>query len=232
MALYAIADLHLSFGVDKPMDVFPGWQDYVQRLEKNWRALVSEEDTVVIPGDISWGIDLQEAKADLAFIDSLPGNKILIKGNHDYWWPSRKKAETFLEENGIQSVRMIYHDAVLVEGIAVCGTRSWFYEEGDAGSKVYKREWLRLQMSLEEARRLNGREIVVFLHYPPVYGDFIYEDYIELMREYGVRRCYYGHLHGKARSMAVNREFRGIRFRLISADEVQFCPLLVPTENR
>ncbi len=230
MALYAIADLHLPFGVEKPMDIFSGWQDYVQRLEKNWRALIGEGDTVVIPGDISWGIDLLEAKADLAFIESLPGNKILIKGNHDYWWPSRKKAEAFFDENGIKSVRMIYHDAIPVEGIAVCGTRSWFYEEGDAGSKVYKREWLRLQMSLEEAKKLECREIIVFLHYPPVFGEFVYEDYIDLMREYGVKRCYYGHLHGKARSMAVNREYRGIRFRLISADELEFCPLFVTPE--
>lgn len=227
MALYTIADLHLSLGVKKPMDIFQGWQDYVQRLESNWISLVGEEDTVVIPGDISWGIDLQEAREDLLFLERLPGRKILIKGNHDYWWPSRAKSDQFFEEQGISSVRMIYHDAVLVDGIAVCGTRSWFYEEGDTENKVYRRELMRLQMSLEEAKKLDAGEIIAFLHYPPVYGEYVYEDYIELMRVYGVRQCYYGHLHGKARALAVNREFRGIRFRLVSADELQFCPLRV-----
>ena len=160
MALYTIADLHLSLGVKKPMDIFQGWQDYVQRLESNWTSLISEEDTVVIPGDISWGIDLQEAKKDLLFLERLPGKKILIKGNHDYWWPSRKKSDLFFEEQKISSIRMIYHDAVLVEGIAVCGTRSWFYEEGDTDNKVYRRELMRFQMSLEEAKKLGAGEII------------------------------------------------------------------------
>ena len=231
MSLYAIADLHLSISVAKPMDIFHGWNDYMLRLKNNWNHLITDKDTVVIPGDISWGLDLSEAKDDLLFLDSLPGQKILIKGNHDYWWPTRNKADHFLAENNIVTLRMIYHDAVLVENTAVCGTRSWFYEEGDTDSKVYRRELLRLRMSLDEAKKTDPDEILVFLHYPPIYGDFIYHDYIELMKEYGVKRCFYGHLHGSSINNAFNGNYNGIDFKLISADSLGFCPLYISLLN-
>ena len=229
MSLYAIADLHLSLGAEKPMDIFHGWNDYMLRLKKNWEKLITDNDTVVVPGDISWGLDLNEAKDDLVFLDHLPGQKILIKGNHDYWWPTHNKANKFMEETCIKTIRMLYHDAVLIDNTAVCGTRSWFYEEGETDSKVYRRELLRLEMSLEEAKKLGSDEIIVFLHYPPIYGEYIYNDYIDLMVNYNVRRCYYGHLHGNSINYAYNSSYKGIEFRLISADSLGFCPLFIAT---
>ena len=227
MAIFTIADLHLSGGVEKPMDVFQGWDDYIFRLEKNWLSLISMEDTVIIPGDISWGIDLSQAKEDLLYLDNLPGKKILIKGNHDYWWPTRNKITAFFKDNNINTITMLYHDSVLVENIAVSGTRSWFYEEGDITSKVYKRELLRLSMSLEEASKYLPQEIIVFLHYPPIYGGYVYSDYIDLMKKYEVKRCFYGHLHGSSINSAFNGVYEGIQFRLVSADSLKFCPLYI-----
>lgn len=232
MSLFAIADLHLSYGVDKPMDIFAGWQDYLYRLNKNWITTVKEQDTVVIPGDISWGIDLEQAKKDLVYLDQLPGTKILIKGNHDYWWPTKKKIEEFFEENDIHNLIMLYHDAFAVEDVAICGTRSWFYEEGDVESKVYKRELQRLHMSLESASLLQKEEIIVFLHYPPIYKEYIYEDFIDLLVQYGVKRCYYGHLHGPSINAAFNGEYKGIRFKLISSDSLRFSPLPIINYSR
>ncbi len=227
MAIFTIADLHLSGGVEKPMDVFQGWDDYIYRLEKNWRSLISTGDTVIIPGDISWGIDLSQAAADLFYLDRLPGKKILIKGNHDYWWPTRNKINAFFRDNGINTITMLYHDSVLVGDIAVAGTRSWFYEEGDTTSRVYKRELLRLSMSLESAKQYSPEEIMVFLHYPPIYGSFIYSDYIDLMKKYDVKRCFYGHLHGSSIISAFNGIYDGIQFKLVSADSLKFCPLFI-----
>lgn len=231
MSIYTIADLHLSFGTEKPMDVFQGWDDYLYRLEKNWHNLISDDDTVIIPGDISWGIDLEQATPDLLYINSLPGNKILIKGNHDYWWPTKNKSNRFFIENNICSIQMLYHDSILIGKTAICGTRSWFYEEGDEGSKVYRRELLRLKMSLDEAKKLQPDEIIVFLHYLPIYGEYIYSDYIKLMKSYEVKRCFYGHLHGSSIYAAFNGQYDGIEFRLVSADALRFCPLYVPGLN-
>ena len=229
MALFTIADLHLSLDVPKPMDVFQGWSDYTARLEKNWNLLVTDKDTVVIPGDISWGIDLDQAKKDLLFLNDLPGQKILIKGNHDFWWPTKNKIEAFFLENGIESIYMIYHDSVLVGKTAVCGTRSWFFEEGETDNKVYRRELLRLEMSLQSAQRLMPEEIIVFLHYPPVFNGYVYHDYLDMMKKYGVKRCYYGHLHGISINSAFNGTYEGIQFKLVSADSLGFCPMYVHT---
>ena len=174
MALYAIGDLHLSLGTDKPMDDFYGWDHYVERLESNWRRLITEQDTVVIAGDISWGMTMEEAHADFAFLQSLPGQKLLIKGNHDYWWQTRRKMDVYLSENGFSTLRIVHNDAVAVDDrLAVCGTRGWFYDaEGDADKKVLNREVGRLHASVQAAKE-TGCEPTVFLHYPPVYGDSV-----------------------------------------------------------
>ena len=172
MSIFAIADVHLSLGVKKPMDIFHGWQDYEKRLEENWRLLVRDEDTVVLPGDISWGMTMQQSLPDLQFLDRLPGQKIILKGNHDYWWPTRAKMDAFFEQNGISTVRALFHDALLVEGKALCGTRSWFYEQDEPDEKVFLRELGRLRMSLEEAKKLQAEEIIAFLHYPQLYQNF------------------------------------------------------------
>ncbi len=222
MAIFAIGDLHLSTACNKPMDVFPGWQDYVARITTDWRERVSPEDTVVIAGDISWGMSLEEAKSDFALLESLPGRKILLKGNHDYWWNSRKKMESFFEQNGLSSLTILHNSCVAVEGIALCGTRGWMLEEGcEHDRTIAAREEGRLRMSLESAR-VADLPPVAFLHYPPLFADSMSGGMIELLREYGVTRCFYGHLHGQACQMAFQGEYLGIEFHLISADHLKF----------
>ena len=224
MSIFAIADVHLSLGVKKPMDIFHGWQDYEKRLEENWRLLVRDEDTVVLPGDISWGMTMQQSLPDLQFLDRLPGQKIILKGNHDYWWPTRAKMDAFFEQNGISTVRALFHDALLVEGKALCGTRSWFYEQDEPDEKVFLRELGRLRMSLEEAKKLQAEEIIAFLHYPPLYQNFRCEEILALLKEYGVARCFYGHIHGPSIQYAFQGESDGITFKLVSADSLRFVP--------
>ena len=227
MKLFAIADLHLSLGTDKPMDSFPGWHDYVSRLERGWKAVVGEEDTVVIAGDISWGMSLEQAGADFAFIHRLPGRKILLKGNHDYWWTTRKKMDAFFQEKGWDSLYILHNDAYKAEGIAVCGTRGWFYDaEADADKKILLREVGRLRSSIQAARALGG-EPVVFLHYPPVFADTVCPEIWEELLRQGIRRCYYGHIHGYGIRSAFNGEKEGIRLKLISADALSFAPLRI-----
>ena len=228
MALFAIADLHLSLGTNKPMDDFPGWNGYVQRLEQNWRAIVRPADTVVIAGDISWGMTLSEAKADFAFLQTLPGQKLLFKGNHDYWWTTRRKMDAFLAENGFDSLRIVHNDAVPVDSrTAVCGTRGWFYDaERDEDKKVLRREIGRLRASVEAGRK-TGLEPLVFLHYPPVYAGAVCTEMLETLHELDIRRCYDGHIHGAGIRRAVYGDYEGIRLQLISGDSLSFKPLLV-----
>lgn len=228
MALYAIGDLHLSFGTDKPMDDFRGWDHYVERLERNWRALVESEDTVVIVGDISWGMSLSEAAADFAFLQSLPGRKLLLKGNHDYWWATRRKMDQFLQDHGFDSLRILHNDAAAVDDTwAVCGTRGWFYDaEADADKRVLNREIGRLHLSAQEAKK-TGLPLVAFLHYPPVFGDSVCEEMVQALREEGITRCYYGHIHGAGIRKAFNGCFRGMELQLISADALSFVPCRV-----
>lgn len=228
MSLFVIADLHLSFGANKPMNIFRGWDNYEERLEKNWRSLVTGEDTVVIPGDISWAMKLNECYEDFKFIHNLPGKKLLLKGNHDYWWDTRRKIENYLRENGFDSIEIVFNSAKAVGEYAVCGTRGWFYDaEADSDKKVLNREVGRLRTSITEALK-TGLEPVVFLHYPPVYGDQRCDDILNVLKEYNIKKCYYGHLHGSnVAKKAVTGEFEGINFKLISSDYVKFVPILV-----
>ena len=228
MALFVIADLHLSLGADKPMDVFPGWNDYVQRLEKNWNSLIKPEDTVVLAGDISWAMNLEDALEDFAFIHSLPGEKIIMKGNHDYWWSTRNKADSFFAAHGFTSLRILHNCAYRVGERALCGTRGWLYNSESAEDrKIVLRESGRLLASIEEGKKLGG-ELTVFLHYPPVYDTMECREILDLLVEQGVKECYFGHIHGQyAAKKALVGEYRGVRMRLISADFVNFCPVLV-----
>lgn len=227
MSLFAIGDTHLTFGTDKPMDIFGGWQDYVRRLEENWRAVVEKEDIVVIPGDISWAMSLEEALPDFMFLHSLPGTKLIMKGNHDYWWSTMKKLNLLLENNGIDSVHMIFNNAYEAGDFAVCGTRGWFYDASTgADKKVIAREAGRLKVSIEQAR-ITGKEIISFLHYPPVTNEAECSEIMQVLRDENIRRCYYGHLHGESRRFAVNGEYDGIKFGLVSADHLGFCPKLL-----
>lgn len=228
MAVFAIADLHLSLGSDKPMDVFRGWEDYVLRLEKNWRAVVRDGDTVVIAGDISWAMRLEEAVRDFAFLDGLPGKKLLFKGNHDFWWSTKRKIETFFAEQGFSTLTPVFNDAVRVGDITVCGTRGWLYNAETAEDrKIVARENGRLTLSLEAAKALGGTP-VAFLHYPPVYDTAVCEVLLDTLKHYGVRDCYFGHIHGEhAAKKAPVGEYEGIRMRLISCDYIGFLPELV-----
>ncbi len=232
MALFAIADTHLSINKPKSMTVFRGWDDYVQRLEKNWRQLIGPEDTVVIAGDVSWGINLQEAADDFAFLHALPGKKLLLKGNHDYWWTTRRQMDLFLEEHGFDTLRIVHNDAVEVDGkIAVCGSRGWFIEaDTPQDTKVILREAGRLRTSIQAAKQ-TGLEPVVFLHYPPLFADQHCQEITQVLAEEGITRCYYGHIHSAGIRLAVEGVHDGVDYRLISADGLGFCPLLVsPTD--
>ncbi|MCY1714334.1 metallophosphoesterase [Caproiciproducens galactitolivorans] len=228
MSLFAIADLHLSLGCDKPMDVFPGWQNYTDRLEKNWRAVVGRDDTVVIAGDISWAMKLEEAINDFSFINSLPGKKLILKGNHDYWWSTRKKIEDFLKQNGLDTIRIIHNNAVIVGEVAVCGTRGWLYNaETDEDVKIVNREVGRLNASIDDAEK-QGAKPVVFLHYPPVYDGAECKGILDVLKERGIQKCYFGHIHGsEAARRAITGEYEGIKMVLISCDYLNFMPALV-----
>ena len=196
MALFAIADLHLSLGCNKPMDVFPGWRDYVLRLKQNWENIVTEKDTVVIAGDVSWAMHLKDSVKDFMFIHSLPGKKLILKGNHDYWWSTRNKMESFFQENGFDSIQIIHNNAFAVDNIAVCGTRGWLYRsESQEDMKIVNREVGRLQASLTDAEK-TGMEPVVFLHYPPVYDGMACQELLEVLENHKIKNCYFGHIHG------------------------------------
>lgn len=228
MSLFAIADLHLSLGCDKPMDVFNGWQNYTEKLEKNWRSIVNQEDTVVIAGDISWAMKLEDAEKDFAFIHSLPGKKLILKGNHDYWWTTKKKIDAFLSEHGFTSIQIVHNNAYVVGDMAVCGTRGWLYNsESDEDFKIVNREVGRLNASLDDAKRQEANPIV-FLHYPPVYDTLQCEEILSVLETRGIKNCYFGHIHGsEAARRAVTGEYHGIKMHLISCDYLSFLPVLV-----
>lgn len=228
MALYAIADLHLSLGSNKPMDVFEGWHDYVARLEKNWRLTVREEDTVVVAGDISWAMKLEEAYQDFAFIHALPGKKVFLKGNHDYWWSTKSKIDSFLAEHGFDSIQIVHNNSYPVGQYAVCGTRGWLYNAAsDEDIKIVKREVGRLNASIEHALA-KGLQPIVFLHYPPVYDGMVCNEILQVLLDRGIQQCYFGHIHGtQASKRAVTGEYQGIHLHLISCDYLGFLPLLV-----
>ena len=227
MSVYAIGDTHLSFSVDKPMDIFKGWDDYAQRLETNWQKLIEDDDTVIINGDISWAMSLEEAEKDFEFLNNLKGTKIISKGNHDYWWNTVTKMEKFCKEKGFDTIKFLHNNAYKVGDIAVAGTRGWFFDaESENVDKVMARECARLQRSIDEAKKLCD-DVVVFLHYPPTSIIRDCEPIMNVLKENNIKRCFYGHLHGGAIKGAINNEKDGIKFRLVSADYLDFCPLFI-----
>lgn len=227
MSLYAIGDLHLSLGGDKPMDVFGGrWLNYVDKLREGFSSL-TDSDVTVLCGDLTWGMSLEGAREDFMFIDRLPGRKVVLKGNHDYWWSTAAKARRFFAENGIDTIDILYNNSCLYGDTALCGTRGWFYEEerGTAHDrKIMLREIGRLEASLKAAGEM---EKIVFLHYPPKYMNYECPEILELLEKYGVCECYYGHIHGKGCSAAFQGVKNGVQFRLVSADHVNFTPVKV-----
>ena len=224
MSLFVIGDTHLALGCDKPMDVFGGrWTNYVAKLREGF-SVVGPEDVTVLCGDLTWGMTLEEAREDFLFLHRLPGRKIIVKGNHDYWWTTAAKAYHFFEENGLDTLDILNNNCYFYGSHAICGTRGWFYEEarGDAHDrKILNRELQRLETSLKAA---GEREKLVFLHYPPKLLNYECCEIVDLMCEYRVSQCWYGHLHSGARSLAYEGMYRGIRFGLISADHLYFIP--------
>jgi len=228
MALYAIGDLHLSIGTNKPMDIFGSrWENHAEKLANSFSALTSDDITVVC-GDLSWGMDLNEAREDFLFIDRLPGKKIILKGNHDYWWTTATKTKSFFKENGIQTIDILNNNCFFYgQDAAICGTRGWFYEE-DTGSqhdkKILSRELQRLETSLKAA---GDRTKYVFLHYPPKYGAYVCPEILDMFEKYGVALCCAGHIHGKSLQSVFEGKFRQVEYKMVSADHLNFCPLRI-----
>ncbi len=232
MALYAISDLHLALSTDKPMDVFGArWSNYMDRLTEQWRATVADEDTVVLPGDISWATYLENAVEDFRFINSLPGRKIISKGNHDYWWTTLSKLEKFLTGNGFSTIRFMHNNSFRVESNVICGTRGWKMP-GDDGftaedRKIYQRELQRLELSLKSVEVLPGDRLIAAMHFPVFNSKGVSSEFLEVMQRYGVSLCIYGHLHGDAFKNTVDGMREGVEFRLVSADYLEFRPVML-----
>ncbi len=227
MALYAIGDFHLSLSGDKPMDVFGDiWKDHAEKI-KNAFSTLNADDVCVLCGDLSWAIGLEEAKEDFRFIDDLPGRKIILKGNHDYWWSTLSKMNTFFSANGFTSIRILNNNSFLYHDMAVCGTRGWFFEE-ETGSlhdrKMILREAGRLRRSLESA---GDAEKLVFLHYPPLFQNYICRELTDLLEEFDVKLCCYGHIHAAACRAAFSGWHGGTEYKLVSADHLAFKPLKI-----
>jgi len=226
MSLYVLADLHLCFSdPTKTMSIFNGWQDYQERIKKHWLENIKDGDTVVLPGDISWGMSLAEAVPDFRFINELPGEKIIIKGNHDYWWTTMKKMEELLSAEGFTTIKILHNNHYRYENYGICGTRGWVNMPGETqDEKVLKREVQRLETSIRSALAEN-LEPIVFLHYPPIFATNFNYDILEILYRYNIKDCYYGHIHGRsAHELCVKNTYDDINFHLIAGDYLQFIP--------
>lgn len=230
MSIYTIGDLHLSFHENKPMSIFgENWKGHEEKIKKDWIEKVTKNDLVVLPGDFSWSTYLEDTYEDFSYLNSLPGKKILLKGNHDYWWGTLTSMRRFLEENNFKNIDFVYNTAYEFENYIIAGTRGWGQNEEGENKKLLKREVERLELSLEKAAKLNEKEekeILVFLHYPPITNSNIINnemsDFIKTMKKYDIRRCYYGHLHSNSIKEAIEGRYYGIDFKLVSADGLEF----------
>ena len=227
MKVFAISDLHLSFSSDKPMDIFGGaWVGYMDKLEEGL-SIIQPEDTTVLLGDLSWALDLPGARKDFEWINGIPGRKIILKGNHDYWWSTAAKFTRFCQENHFENLHLLNNNCFFYDEWAICGTRGWFFEEERSGQhdeKVFRRELIRLETSLKAA---GDAPKLVFLHYPPRYKGYECREILELLERYQIRRCFYGHLHGGSHKLALEGLWDGVEFRLVSADYRNFRPFNV-----
>ena len=228
MSIYVIADLHLSFSVDKPMDVFGNnWEYHADKIKRNWIEKVKPGDTVILPGDFSCVTYLDESKQDFEYLNSLPGKKILLKGNHDYWWNTVSKMKKFLNENNFDNIDFLYNNSYLIENKIIVGTRGWITNLKNKNDiKILKRENLRLEMSIKDGIQKYGddKEIIAFIHYPPFYKEAVSEDidFIKTLNKYNIKKCYYGHLHGDSHKEAIEGLVNGIEYKLISSDFLDF----------
>lgn len=232
MSIFTIGDLHLSFGTDKPMDIF-GWGNHSETIKKNWIENVKSQDTVIIPGDFSWAMQLEETYQDFAFLEGLPGKKIISKGNHDYWWNTMSKMTKYLAENHFETIEFLQNNSYLAEDKIIVGTRGWMTNNwnSEENYKILKRENERLKLSIQDGFKKFGeeKEIICFLHYPPFFRENVPSEinFIETLTQYGIRKCYYGHLHGEAQKDAFIGKKDGIDFELVSSDYLEFKPKLI-----
>lgn len=228
MSIYVIGDLHLSFGVNKPMNIFgENWEKHYEKIKENWLRKVKDEDTVILPGDFSWATYLEESEKDFEFLNNLSGKKILLKGNHDYWWTTVTKMKKFLEEKNIQNIDFLYNNSFLIENKIIAGTRGWIINPNSKENyKILKRENDRLKLSLESGIKSFGedKEIIAFLHYPPFYKDIVSEeiDFKKTLENYKVKKCFYGHLHSDSHKEAIEGKINGIEYCLVSSDYLKF----------
>lgn len=230
MSIYTIGDLHLSFKENKPMSIFgENWSEHEEKIKKDWKEKVKENDLVVLPGDFSWAMYLKDTDEDFKYLNELPGKKLLIKGNHDYWWTTIKSMRNFLEENNFKNIDFIHNNSYEFEDKIIVGTRGWSKNEGTPDDdKIIKREVLRLELSIKDGIEKYGedKEIIVFMHYPPIIKSNLIDnelsDFIKVMKKYNIKNCYYGHLHSNSIREAVEGEHYGIEFKLVSADGLDF----------
>ncbi len=231
MAIFAISDLHLSLNGEKPMDIFGSrWENYIHKMQEVWNQVVKPEDLVIIPGDISWAMYLEDTDKDFTYLNALNGTKLLLRGNHDYWWTTLNKMENFVKEQGFDTLRFLKNTAFVWENTAICGTRGWTIPHPDANGedrKIYERERQRLLLSLEAAQNVGAAEILVATHFPPVEQDSCSSGFLDIMREYGVKECLFGHLHAAAHRLAPQGDYDGIRLRLVACDYLNFTPILI-----
>lgn len=226
MSLYVIGDIHLCFSdPSKTMSIFPGWEDYQERIRENWLNTVKNDDTIVLAGDISWGMSMQQAIPDFRFINELPGQKIVLKGNHDYWWATLKKMEDFLAAEGFNTIKILHNNHFAYGKYGICGTRGWVNIPGETqDEKVLRREVQRLETSIKSAVAA-GLEPLVFMHYPPIFASNFNYDILEILYRYKISDCWYGHIHGRsAHQLCVTNTYDDINFHLISGDYIQFMP--------
>ena len=232
MRVYAISDLHLSFNTDKPMDVFgEKWENYESKVKENVDKMLSDDDVLIIAGDLSWAMQIAEAREDLDFIGSLKGQKIIIRGNHDYWWKSISAVREQVESSQTFALQ---NDSVKIGKFVFAGTRGWVVPEpgkgmSDEDKKIYNRELIRLEMALEHANKIkeDGDEIIAVLHFPPFNSALQTNEFTDLMEKYGVSKCVYGHLHGKIKYSSMTQEINGVKYFLSSCDKLQFSPILI-----
>lgn len=231
MSLFVIGDLHLALNEDKPMNIFgDNWLNHDEKIKKDWESKVTEKDTVILVGDFSWSMHLKDTTKDFEFLNSLPGKKILLKGNHDLWWTTVTNMKNFLKENNFQNIDFLHNNSFLIENKIITGTRGWTLntEDPENSKKIIKRECMRLKMSIEQGIKLYGedKEIIVFMHYPPITNINVLKnettDFMKIMMDYNIKRCFYGHLHGNSIKDAVEQNINGIELKLVSSDGLDF----------
>ena len=233
MSIYAIGDLHLSFETNKPMNVFgENWDNYEEKLQQSWNEIIKEDDTVLISGDFSWATYLKDTLQDFQYLNNLTGKKVLLKGNHDYWWTTLKSMREFLNQNNFTNIDFIFNSSYECDEAMIVGTRGWAFNETENSDKMLKREASRLELSIKDAiQKSNNKKIICMMHYPPITKNMIEikqkSEYLEILKKYNITECIYGHLHGNSHNEAVEGNVDGINLKLVSSDYLEFKPIKI-----